>query len=354
MPILYFVYILIAVALIFDFFNGFHDAANSVATVVTTRVLSPPQAVFWAAFFNFVAAFVFGTGVAKTISEKLIDPKAVDVYVICGGLIGAIVWDIITWLMALPTSSSHAIISGYAGAAIAKAGFASILIKGWIPVITFLIISPIIGMILGWAIMTLVSWWSHNTERHRAESRFRHLQLVSAAFYSLGHGTNDAQKTMGIIVALLAAAGREHWAKASPDGFHGFGGKHEIAWWIILSCHAAMGVGTMAGGWRIVQTVGSRITPHLRPLGGFSAEMAAATTIGLATMANVPISTTHAIGGAVSGVGATRGWHAVRWIWGERIVVAWVFTFPGAALIGAAGYYIAHFGIQPWIHEVTN
>jgi PiT family inorganic phosphate transporter len=251
--------------------------------------------------------------------------------------------------MALPTSSSHAFVSGYAGAAIAKAEFSSILVKGWIPVITFLIISPIVGMILGWLIMTCVSWMTHKTERYQAENRFRHLQLISAALYSLGHGTNDAQKTMGIIVALLATAGRDQWAKASPGGFHGLGGKHEIAWWIILSCHAAMAIGTMAGGWRIVQTVGSRITPHLRPLGGFSAALAAATTIGIATLANVPISTTHAIGGAVSGVGATRGWHAVRWIWGERIVVAWVLTFPGAALIGAAGYYLAVLTVRPFI-----
>jgi PiT family inorganic phosphate transporter len=349
MPILYFVVTLVAVALVFDFFNGFHDAANSVATVVTTRVLSPLQAVLWAAFFNFIAAFFFGTGVAQTISNKLIDPKAVDVYVICGGLIGAIAWDIITWLMALPTSSSHAIISGYAGAAIAKAGFSVILVKGWIPILVFLIISPIIGMILGWVIMTAVSWLTWHTERYKAERRFRHLQLVSAGLYSLGHGTNDAQKTMGIIVALLAAAGHEQWGKAG-SGFQGLIGKHEIAWWIILSCHAAMALGTMAGGWRIVKTIGSRITPHLRPLGGFSAEMAAAATIGLATIAKVPISTTHAIGGAVSGVGATRGWHAVRWIWGEKIVVAWIVTFPGAALIGAAGYAFAHLAIEPFIH----
>jgi PiT family inorganic phosphate transporter len=347
---LYFVYILIIVALIFDFFNGFHDAANSVATVVTTRVLSPFQAVLWAAFFNFVAAFFFGTGVAQTISNKLIDPKAVDVYVICGGLIGAIVWDVITWLMALPTSSSHAIISGYAGAAIARAGFSVILIKGWIPVIAFLVISPLVGLIFGWLIMTAIGWLTRHSERYKAESRFRHLQLVSAGLYSLGHGTNDAQKTMGIIVALLAAAGHEQWGKASHHGFQGLFGKHEIAWWIILSCHAAMAIGTMAGGWRIVQTIGSRITPHLRPVGGFSAELAAAISIGLATLAKVPISTTHAIGGAVSGVGATRGWHAVRWIWGERIVVAWILTFPGAALIGAAGWAFAHFLIQPLIH----
>jgi PiT family inorganic phosphate transporter len=350
MPILFLVFTLVAVALVFDFFNGFHDAANSVATVVTTRVLTPGQAVLWAAFFNFVAAFLFGTGVAETISNKLIDPAAVDVYVICGGLIGAIVWDIITWLMALPTSSSHAIISGYAGAAIARVGFKAILVKGWIPVIVFLIISPIIGMILGWSIMTSVAWLTRHSERYKTEKRFRHLQLLSAGLYSLGHGTNDAQKTMGIIVALLAAAGHEQWGKASKSGFQGLAGKHEIAWWIILSCHAAMALGTMCGGWRIVKTIGSRITPHLRPVGGFSAEMAAAITIGLATIAKVPISTTHAIGGAVSGVGATRGWHAVRWIWGEKIVVAWVLTFPGAALIGAAGYVVAHFAIQPFIH----
>lgn len=349
MPMLSFVIVLIAVALIFDFFNGFHDAANSVATVVTTRVLSPVQAVFWAAFFNFVAAFFFGTGVAQTISHKLIDPKAVDVYVVCGGLVGAIVWDIVTWLMALPTSSSHAIISGYAGAAIAKAGFGAILLKGWAPVILFLVVSPIVGLILGWINMTALSWMARRTERYKAEKRFRHLQIVSAGLYSLGHGTNDAQKTMGIIAALLASAGYRQWAAASKSGFQGFG-KHQIAWWIILSCHAAMALGTMAGGWRIVKTIGSRITPHLRPLGGFSAEMAAAATIGMATLADVPISTTHAIGGAVSGVGATRGWHAVRWIWGERIVVAWVLTFPGAAIIGAAGYELAHLAIEPFIH----
>jgi inorganic phosphate transporter, PiT family len=221
--------------------------------------------------------------------------------------------------------------------------------QGLIPVIVFLVISPLIGMILGWGIMTALSWLTRRSNRDKTEKRFRHLQLLSAGLYSLGHGTNDAQKTMGIIVALLAAAGHEQWGKASHNGFQGLAGKHEIAWWIILSCHAAMALGTMAGGWRIVKTIGSRITPHLRPLGGFSAEMAAATTIGLATIAKVPISTTNAIGGAVLGVGATRGPHAVRWIWGEKIVVAWIVTFPGAALIGAAGYALAHFAIEPFI-----
>jgi PiT family inorganic phosphate transporter len=343
---LHVVFCLIALALVFDVFNGFHDAANSVATVVTTRVLTPIQAVFWAAFFNFVAAFVFGTGVAKTISDKLIDPQVVDLYVIFSGLFGAILWDIITWLMALPTSSSHAIISAYAGGAIAKAGFSAILVKGWVPVISFLVLSPIIGLVLGYVFMIVVSWLSFKTERHKAEKTFSRLQLISAGAYSLGHGTNDAQKTMGIIAALLVATGKKEWTVGT---WHGFGAKHELAMWIILSCHAAMAIGTMLGGWRIVKTMGSRITPHLHPIDGFSAELAAATTIGLATLAAVPISTTHAIGGAVAGVGATRGWHAVRWIWGKRIVYAWVLTFPGAALIGAIGYWVAHFAIEPFV-----
>ena len=336
----------VVLALTFDFFNGFHDAANSVATVVTTRVLSPMQAVLWAAFFNFVAAFVFGTGVAKTISDKLIDPHAVDVYVILGAVVGAIVWDVITWLMALPTSSSHALISGFAGAAIAKAGFSSILLGGWVPVFVFLVLSPLIGLVLGWTIMTVVSWLSFRTERHRAEGIFRHLQLISAGAYSLGHGTNDAQKTMGIIVALLVAGGHKGW---TAGGLQLFGHKHEIAIWIILSCHAAMALGTMFGGWRIVKTMGSRITPHLRPVGGFSAECAAATTIGLATFAHVPISTTHAIGGSIAGVGATRGAHAVRWQWGRRIVWAWVLTFPGAAIIAGLAYLLAHFTLGAFL-----
>jgi PiT family inorganic phosphate transporter len=345
---LHMVFFLIVLAFIFDVFNGFHDAANSVATVVTTRVLTPIQAVFWAAAFNFIAAFLFGTGVAKTISDKLIDPKVVDLYVIFGGLIGAIVWDIITWLMALPTSSSHAIISAYAGGAIAKAGFSSLLLKGWIPVLTFLVVSPIIGLILGYIFMLIASWASHNTERHTAEKRFSHLQLISAGAYSLGHGTNDAQKTMGIIAALLVSVGKKDW---TVGHFHFLWAKHELAMWIILMCHAAMAIGTLLGGWRIVKTMGSRITPHLHPMGGFSAELAAATTIGLATIAAVPISTTHAIGGAVSGVGATRGAHAVRWIWGQKIVIAWVLTFPGAAILGALAYYIGHFALQPFIHS---
>lgn len=346
--LLYLVFFIIAVALVFDFLNGFHDAANSVATVVTTRVLSPLAAVLWAAFFNFVAAFLFGTGVAQTISGHLIDPRITDVYVVFGGLIGAIAWDILTWWLALPTSSSHAIISGFAGAAIAKAGFKSLLLKGWTPVITFLIISPLIGFVLGFCLMVLVSWLSHNTPRHKAQAGFRHLQLISAGAYSLGHGTNDAQKTMGVIVALLLAAGKKNWVTGGAL----LGRKQDIAWWIILSCHAAMGLGTLAGGWRIVKTMGSRITPHLRPVGGFCAEIAAAATIGLATLAKVPISTTHAIGGAVSGVGAVRGLHSVRWIWGKRIIWAWILTFPCAALIGAASFLLLRVALEPFFGSV--
>jgi inorganic phosphate transporter, PiT family len=213
-------------------------------------------------------------------------------------------------------------------------------------VILFLIISPVTGLILGWILMTVVSWLSFKTERHKAEKAFSRLQLVSAGAYSLGHGTNDAQKTMGIIAALLVASGKKEW---TIGGWHALGAKHELAMWIILSCHAAMAIGTMFGGWRIVKTMGSRITPHLHPMGGFSAELAAATAIGLATLAAVPISTTHAIGGAVAGVGSTKGWHTVRWIWGRRIVYAWVLTFPGAAMIGAVGYWIGHFGLERFV-----
>lgn len=346
---LYLVFFVVGVALVFDFLNGFHDAANSVATVVTTRVLSPLAAVLWAAFFNFAAAFIFGTGVAQTISSHLIDPHAVDVYVVFGGLLGAISWDILTWWLALPTSSSHAIISGFAGAAIAKAGFKVLLLKGWVPVITFLIVSPIFGFVLAYIVMVAVTWISHKSPRHKVEGVFRKLQLVSAGAYSLGHGTNDAQKTMGIIVALLLAAGKKDWVSGGIFLWR----KQEIAWWIILSCHAAMGLGTLSGGWRIVKTMGSRITPHLRPIGGFSAEVAAAATIGLATMAKVPISTTHAIGGAISGVGAVRGWHYVRWIWGKRIMWAWILTFPGAGLVGAASFLLLHVALQPFFGTVN-
>lgn len=340
------VIITVVIALGFDFLNGVHDAANSIATIVTTRVLTPPQAVLWAAIFNFVAAFVFGTGVAHTISSNLIDPKVMNLYIVLAGLIGAIAWNLLTWYLALPTSSSHAIISALAGAAIAKAGFAAIVAAGWIPVLEFLILSPLIGMVLGYIFMHIVAWTTYKAPRESASRWFRRLQLVSAGAYSLGHGTNDAQKTMGIIVALLVSTGYGQYATGHTVLF---GRHHEISIWIILSCHAAIAFGTMIGGWKIVKTMGSRITPHLRPMGGFSAEMAAAVTIALATFAKVPISTTHAIGGAISGVGATRGIHAVRWIWAKRIVYGWILTFPGAGIVGAVTYYLLHLTLEAWI-----
>jgi PiT family inorganic phosphate transporter len=341
---LYLIFVIIGFALVFDFLNGFHDAANSVATVVTTRTLTPAQAVLWAAFFNFVAAFVFGTGVAKTISSNLINPAAMDVYVVFGGLIGGIGWNLLTWYLALPTSSSHALISSLAGAAVTKAGWHVLLLRGWWPVLLFLVLSPLLGMALGYIFMHIIAWLTWRAKRERVQHIFRRLQLVSAGAYSLGHGSNDAQKTMGVIVALLVASGHRQWARGGQSLL---GRQHEIALWIILSCQAAMALGTMLGGWRVVRTMGSRITPHLHAPDGFAAELAAALTIFLATVVKVPISTTHAIGGAISGVGATRGWHAVRWIWARRVIYGWFLCFPGAALIGALGYLILRLVLTP-------
>jgi inorganic phosphate transporter, PiT family len=328
--------VIVALALVFDFLNGFHDAANSIATVVTTRALTPRQAVIWAAFFNFIAAFLFGTGVAETISDKLIDPHVMDIYLVFGGLIGGIGWNLLTWYLGLPVSSSHAIISALAGAAIVKAGWHALLLPGWEPVLLFLILSPLLGFVLAYVFLHIIAWLTWRIKRRPAERLFHKLQLVSAALYSLGHGSNDAQKTMGIIVALLVAGGYGRWTRSTTH----FLGHQEIALWIILSCQAAMALGTMAGGWRVVRTIGTRITPHLRPVGGFAAELAAACTIAFATFAKVPISTTHAIGGAISGVGASQGLHGVRWLWARRVVYGWILTFPGAGLIGAAGYLL--------------
>lgn len=327
---------IILVALVFDFLNGFHDAANSIATIVCTRVLTPFQAVLWAAFFNFVAAFTFGTPVAKTVGKGLIDIGAVDVYVILAGLSGAIIWNIITWWLALPTSSSHALISGYAGAAIAKAGFGVLIPSGWVPVLLFIVLSPTIGFVLGLTNMVVVSHLFKKARPRRVDSLFRRLQLVSAGLYSLGHGTNDAQKTMGIIVALLVAAQKPEWTEG---GFQMLGRRHEIAWWIILSCHAAIALGTVFGGWRIVRTMGNRIT-RLQPVGGFCAETAGATTLIGTAIWGIPVSTTHAITGAILGVGTARNARSVHWIWGERIVMAWVLTLPCSALIAAATFML--------------
>jgi len=316
---------LIAVALSFDFINGFHDAANSIATVVSTRVLSPGQAVIWAAFFNFVAAFTFGTAVAKTMGKGMIDISQVTFAVIFGGLIGAIVWDLITWYFGLPTSSSHALIGGYAGAAVAKAGPTVILAAGWTKTLIYIILAPLMGLVLGLLIEVAIFWLFRRASPLRVDHIFRRLQLISAAAYSLGHGTNDAQKTMGIIAGVLFTAG---YLKVFT-----------IPTWVILTAHTAIGLGTLTGGWRIIHTMGSKIT-KLQPVGGFAAETAGAITLFIASSLGVPVSTTHTITGAIVGVGATRRLSAVRWGVAGQIVWAWVLTIPMAGLIGAGTYEI--------------
>ena len=328
---------IVLVALGFDFINGFHDAANSIATVVSTRVLTPAIAVVWAAFFNFVAAFGFGTAVARTIGKGLIDISIVDPVVIVAGLVGAIVWDLITWWGGLPTSSSHALIGGYAGAAVAKAGFAAILPAGWIKTLVFIVVAPLMGLVLALALTVGLSWALRRSLPRRVDRAFRSLQLVSAALYSLGHGTNDAQKTMGIIVGLLFAA------QASFVGFP-IQALHlttadVIPVWVILSAHAAIALGTMAGGWRIVKTMGQRIT-KLTPFGGFCAETSGAITLFIASHFGIPVSTTHTITGAISGVGAAHRLSAVRWGVAGRIVWAWILTIPAAAGIAGLTYLV--------------
>jgi PiT family inorganic phosphate transporter len=319
---------LIAVALFFDFINGFHDAANSIATVVSTRVLSPGQAVAWAAFFNFIAAFGFGTAVAKTMGKGMIDLAAVTLGVIFAGLVGAIVWDLITWYFGLPTSSSHALIGGYAGAAVARAMSPDVIIpSGWTKTLVFIIISPLLGMFAGLVLMTATFWIFRRVVPLRVDKWFRRLQLVSAALFSISHGTNDAQKTMGIIAGVLVTAG---YMKT-----------FDIPMWVILAAHAAISLGTLFGGWRIIHTMGSRIT-KLQPVGGFAAETGAAIAIFTATHFGIPVSTTHAITGSIVGVGATRRLSAVRWGVAGQIVWAWVLTIPMAAGIGAITFLIAH------------
>jgi PiT family inorganic phosphate transporter len=300
------------------------------------------MAVVWAAFFNFVAAFFFGTHVAITIAEKLVDPHVVDVYVVFGGLLGAISWNIITWLLALPTSSSHALVSGIAGAAIAKGGLGVMLWAGWAPLLLFIVLSPLFGFILGATLMIATAWTFRRSTPHKVDTLFRRLQLLSSAVFSLGHGGNDAQKTMGIIALLLVAGGRRQWAFSHHQIlWH----PHEISLWIILSCNAAIALGTMFGGWRIVKTMGSGIT-RLQPVGGFCAEVSAAATIIGSTFGGIPISTTHAITGAILGVGTTRGVRSVRWIWGQRIVTAWILTLPCSAFIAGVAYLLIHHLIQ--------
>ena len=316
---------LILVALFFDYINGFHDAANSIATVVSTRVLSPGKAVIWAAFFNFVAAFTFGTAVAKTVGSGMIDVNVVTFTVIFAGLVGAIVWDLITWYFGLPTSSSHALIGGYAGAAVAKAGWVAVVPNGWTKTLLFIVLSPLIGMLLGLLLMTVILWIFRWTPPSRVDRWFRRLQLLSAAFFSLNHGANDAQKTMGIIAGVLFAAGYIQ--------------TFDIPFWVVLAAHSAIGLGTLAGGWRIIHTMGSKIT-KLQPVGGFAAETSAALSILIATQTGVPVSTTHAITGAIVGVGATRRLSAVRWGVAGQIVWAWILTIPAAFFIAAGTYTI--------------
>jgi len=322
---------IILVALAFDFTNGMHDAANSIATIVSTRVLSPRQAVIWAAFFNFVAFLIFGTAVAHTIGEGMIELGAVTPYVVFTGLLGAISWNLLTWYLGLPTSSSHAIIGAYAGAAVTKAGFGVIIAKGWIKTVIFIFVAPILGMALGIFLFWITIWLVHKKHPARINKWFMRLQLLSACLFSLGHGGNDAQKTMGIIASLVFSAG---YMKT----FH-------IPLWIVLSAHAAIALGTLSGGWRIVKTMGQKIT-KLRPIDGFCAETASAASIFLATHLGVPVSTTHVITGAISGVGAMKRVAAVRWGVTLRIVFAWIFTIPGAGLMGAVFYFLINLFIK--------
>lgn len=334
------VLITILVALIFDFVNGFHDSANSIATVVSTRVLSPRWAVVWAATFNFLAAFFLGTAVARTIGSGMIRLEFVDQHVVLGGLFGAIVWDLMTWWWGLPTSSSHALIGGYAGAAMARAGLLYgttampqvIIPHGWTKTLVFIVVAPLMGLVLGFIFMLSVYWIFRRSAPQTVDRLFRKLQLLSAAAYSLGHGANDAQKTMGIIAGALYTGG--FMTKADMIGNWG-----RLHWPIILSAHAAIALGTYFGGWRIVKTMGQKIT-KLRPVGGFCAETAGALTLFGTALAGIPVSTTHTITGAIVGVGAVHRLSAVRWGVAGRIIWAWVFTIPATAVIAGATYFL--------------
>jgi PiT family inorganic phosphate transporter len=321
---------IILVALAFDYINGFHDAANSIATVVSTRVLTPLQAVVWAAFFNFVAAFGFGVQVAKTVGKGVVETSVVDHWVILGGLLGAIGWNLITWYFGIPTSSSHALIGGYAGAAVAKAGLGALLLPGLTKILAFIVLAPVLGLALGWSLMMITLWTFHRFRPSRVDGLFRRLQLVSAASYSLGHGTNDAQKTMGIIAILLFSSGY-------------LGSEFYVPVWVILAAHAAIALGTFAGGWRIVKTMGMRLT-KLRPVGGFCAETAGAVMLLGTAMGGIPVSTTHTITGSILGVGATQRLSAVRWGVAGRIVWAWILTIPLSGIIAALAWLVLPHG----------
>ena len=317
---------IVLVALLFDFINGFHDAANSIATVVSTRVLTPLQAVVWAAFFNFVAAFGFGVNVAKTVGKGVVESSVVDPWVIFAGLVGAIVWDLITWYWGLPTSSSHALIGGFSGAAVVKAGFGGLVAAGLIKIGIFMIVAPLIGFVVGLILMLITLNLFQHATPGRVDKIFRRGQLLSAAAYSLGHGTNDAQKTMGIVAVLLFTTGH-----LGPDFY--------VPFWVVLAAHAALGLGTMAGGWRIVKTMGMRIT-KLRPVGGFCAEAAGAMTLIGTAVAGIPVSTTQTISGSIMGVGALQRLSAVRWGVAGRILWAWILTIPASGLIAAGTWLV--------------
>jgi len=316
--------IIIAVALIFDFLNGFHDAANSIATVVSTRVLSPRVAVVWAAFFNFLAFAFFGAHVATTVGTGIVQEEAVTLFVILAGLSGAIIWDLITWWLGLPTSSSHALIGGFAGAAVVHYGTDALIWAGLSKVLIFIAVSPLLGLLLGMSSSILVHWIVRRESPWRVDSLFRRLQLLSAGLYSLGHGGNDAQKTMGVIAILLYNQG------LTRPPFH-------VPLWVVVSCYAAINMGTLFGGWRIVKTMGMRMT-RLKPIGGFCAETSGAVTLFLVTSMGIPVSTTHTITGAIVGVGATNRLSAVRWGIARKIVWAWILTVPGSALIAVLAF----------------
>ncbi|MCX9158228.1 inorganic phosphate transporter [Niveibacterium sp. 24ML] len=328
--------LLIALALLFDFMNGFHDAANSIATVVSTGVLRPQWAVLWAAFFNFVAYFLFPLKVAATIGKGTIDPSIVDHYVIFGALMGAVIWNAITWWYGIPSSSSHALIGGLVGAAVAKSGTDSLISSGLIKTVSFIVVSPMLGLLLGSLLMLAVSWIFFKVAPRRVDKWFRRLQLVSAALYSLGHGGNDAQKTAGIIWMLLIAATVSspdivpHWMQASKD---------HLPHWVVIACYVTIACGTMFGGWRIVKTMGQKIT-KLKPVGGFCAETGGAMTLFIATAFGIPVSTTHTITGAIVGVGACNNAKAVRWGVAGNIVWAWVLTIPCSAFMAGVSYEI--------------
>ncbi len=338
LTVVWYILAVVLVAFIFDYINGFHDSANSIATIVGTRVLSPFTAVAWAATFNFAALFVFDTKVAKTMGKGLINLALVNPDVILAGLLGAITWNLITWWYGIPSSSSHALMGGYGGAAVAKAGFAALILSGWVKPLIFIVVSPLVGMAAGWGLMIATTWIFRKARRAAVEPLFRGMQITSSALFSLSHGANDAQKTMGIIVSLLVT-GQVYFADQTGFLRHFYYTGDEIPFWVKLGAHLAIALGTLMGGWRIVHTLGSRVT-KLRPMGGFCAETGGASAIFLATYLGIPVSTTHTIAGSIIGVGATHRLSAVRWGVASRMIWAWVITIPAAAGVAAMSYWI--------------